>query len=642
MIEQFLKALYGAGVEVGWRETADALWLAEVMTVRSPEPGEEPVAGPLVTPPVPLVAPAEKPAAAPLPRVAPPVLQLPPMPRGTTRPTDYGAPLGVNTLARKSLPDGLDIGRALRRFGRRRMSSTARRTDVEATIERYCETKVLVPVTVPAYEGWFHEVVLVVDDSATMVVWEATLRAFAGLLKHHPAFGRVTRWTVTGHPDQVWLVSAAGSAVRPSEIVHPERRQLVLVVTDGTEPLWSGAAMLTVLRKWGHDAPLVLIQMLDPRQWPATALGEASASVVPTGKCTPNSSLLVQPSWWWAEDQLPEHAAPIISMNAPAFDAWTRMVMTGDRTPMPAVLTDPRIEEAVVARPTSAAGPRDQVEKFRATVSQTAVRLATLLSAVEVTLPVAELLLDTLVADGRQVHLAEVLASGLLDELPSAEDRSGGPRYEFAPGIRHVLQEALTTTDAFDVWRAVAPYLELATGRTAPFSRLVTSAEVETPQDGQQTRLAAIVGDLIERMGLRGHATTTRGPLPTHSAAAVVDRRVDEALSELKTPDSDAPRPAAVTKHADPESSVGEAIGLQRVLDTTTRAATRELAYSPAALLTARHAVVPFTAATTSSRNCTRGRCNRTSGCGCFTDRVGRAKPDWHTNSPTNCDGKDG
>lgn len=566
MIEEFLTALVGAGVEIGWREAADALWLAEAMTVRpSASPHSERVpAPPLARPstpastppmvvPAPSAAPVVTPSLAQLPRTAPPAPPLPLVPYGTTRAAAGDTLLAANTPVRSPLPEGLGIGRALRRFGRRRPSPTARRNDVEATIARYCETRVLAPVTVPALEEWFRDVVLVVDGGASMVVWRETLRAFAALLKRHHAFGRVTRLSVTGDAGRVRVATAAGSEVRPREIVHPTRRQLVLVVTDGTGPLWLGQAMRTVLRDWGRAAPLVLIQMLAPRQWPATALGEADVSVVPTGRGTPNSRLRVQPSWWWAEDRPPEHAAPIIGLHARAFDTWARMVMAGDRKAVPAVLTAPQAEEPGIAGPIIETEPRGRVEMFLATVSHAAARLATLLSAVEVTLPVAELLLDTLVPGGRPVHLAEVLASGLLHGLPPAGDRSGGPRYEFEPGMRSVLQEALTTTDTFAVWRVVAPYLELATDRPAPFSRLVTS--VEAIRDVEHTRLAEIAADLIERMGLRPDPSLT-GVLPARSAAAVIDQQVDDALRDLGTRDThtsqaDPPRPESLLAIAD-------------------------------------------------------------------------------------------
>ena len=117
-----------------------------------------------------------------------------------------------------------------------------------------------------------------------------------------------------------------------------------------------------------------------------------------------------------------------------------------------------------------------------------------LLSSVDVSLPVARLILGSLIPDARQVHLAEVFASGLLQPASAGS-------YDFVPGVREVLQESLTTTATIYVWRTITPYLEAATGQRAPFS-LLLDPDASESADVTATALGRIAADIIDRLGL--------------------------------------------------------------------------------------------------------------------------------------------
>ncbi|MBF5033045.1 ATP-binding protein [Micromonospora sp. ANENR4] len=486
MIEHLVAALRGAGTDPDWRDIADALWLADLRHTDAPT---GPAPQRLVQQGhIPVHPSASVPIRTDDGPTAPDDDQLPQgHPRLEYSDAADGTPLRAAADPRRALPAQLGIGRAFRRLARTRLSLVATVLNVEATVARYCDTGVLVPVTVPAREGWFHEVILIVDAGPTMAVWQPTVSALASVLAHHRAFRAVHRWALTGDRSSVQVRSGAGLTFDPAEIADPQRRQLILVVTDCVGDLWRGSAVWQALEKWGERLPVTLVQVLPRRLWPATAMGDADTLVSGVTRGTPNGRLSIQQPWWWDDPRPPRRALPVTTLEPSRLDQWARMLMSADHTPSAGLLLSRSVEES---RPASA---EQRVNFFRTTASDHAVRLATLLSAVEVTLPVLHLVAQRLVPGATVAHLAEVLISGLLQT--DGEDT----RYEFRPGVRVILREALTTDDTLDVWRTVAPFLEAATGRQAPFMNLLSNQPPDPALPGELTELAQ---DLISRLGL--------------------------------------------------------------------------------------------------------------------------------------------
>jgi anti-sigma regulatory factor (Ser/Thr protein kinase) len=490
MIEHLAAALRGAGVDPDWRDLADALWLADLRhaaAAAGPAPQRPTTEDPMTVRP--------SASAAGRTDTGPAAMEDH---RGTEgRPRlEYsdaadGTPLRAATDPRRALPAQLGIGRAFRRLARTRPSRVATALDVEATVARYCDTGVLVPVTTPAREGWFHDVVLIVDASPTMAVWQPTVSALASVLAHHRAFRAVHRWTLTGDRSHVRVRSGAGLTFEPAEIADPQRRQLILLVTDCVDDLWRGSAVWQVLRDWGERMPVTLVQVLPRRLWPATAMGDADTSVSGVTRGTVNRRLAVHQPWWWDDPRPPRHVLPVTTLEPARLDQWARMLMSADRTPSAALLIGAESRQPEPGLPATAG---QRVTFFRTTASDPAVRLATLLSAVEATLPVMHLIAGRLIPGATVAHLAEVLISGLLQT--GEEDTT---RYEFRPGVRAILREALTADDTLDVWRTVAPFLEEATGRRTPFMNRLSNQPSDPAVSGELTELA---DDLVTRLGL--------------------------------------------------------------------------------------------------------------------------------------------
>ncbi|MGW0501267.1 hypothetical protein ACWD0Z_39395 [Streptomyces sp. NPDC003007] len=91
-----------------------------------------------------------------------------------------GSPVSIGRAP--ALPNALDIGRALRPLRRFRPSQVHQRLDLDATVEHYTRTGVLVPQLAPAPEPWL-EAVLVVDRGTSMAVWDETSLALTHMLR---------------------------------------------------------------------------------------------------------------------------------------------------------------------------------------------------------------------------------------------------------------------------------------------------------------------------------------------------------------------------------------------------------------------------------------------------------------------------
>jgi len=580
MIDRLIAALREAQLDLDWRDLADVLWLADVRTrVAAEQEGlpdsDAAIAGQSATDRLGIAQPAS-PAAAPEVRDAPPTVSAekarPALAEGVTplSPARWqltrqggaedsgGLGLDAVAAARYALPGGEEIGRALRPLKQRRRTPRLRVFDPESTVDLFCDTGVLAPVLRPGLERWF-DVAVVADIAATMAVWDDTVAAFADLLERHGAFRAVSRWGLRERDGEIEMLTPSGLAHRPHELLDLAGRRLILVVTDAVDELWARTPVWQAVREWGEYGPVALVQLLPPRSWVQTRVGEADAAVMATRPGQPNQQLDVVPPWWWLEREPPEHVVPVVGLDEASLAPWARMVMGAvgvsvpGVVPVPDSLTDAVALEACAAEGGGALGivPADAGEThgevdldrlgnvLRSTVSAQAYRLAVLLSAVEVSLPIARIVMHQLMPQARLAHLAELIAAGVLraERVPagsaahgagtqvSAPGGTGRPMVAltFAPDLRNLLQRSLTVTMTLQVWRAVGPYLEATQGMPR-FSLLLESADLitepgsvtETVPEGMQT----IASDLAIRLGLK--------PAPTVAEARPADPSAPE------------------------------------------------------------------------------------------------------------------
>lgn len=505
MIEALVAALRGSGLDLDWREVADALWLAqhssaavEAAPNRSAQP--DAAAG--------LDAAAGQPDASSLTPAGAarsrPLLSEASRPGGLLSRGPAGnrsaAELVLRISAQDALPGRHEIERALRPLKRVRQAGRADQLDVSATVDHYCETGLLIPVMTPRIEQRF-DVAVVVDGTPSMVVWQQTVAVLADLLERHGAFRRVSRWTLHADEAEISVRTPNGFGHEPSELEDPSGRTITLLLTDCVDPMWRADTVWSVLRKWARFAPIALVQMLPRRAWYSTRHGEPIARMRSERQATPTAQLTVTLPWWW-DGPSDVVAVPVLTLEEGVLLPWAHMVSGAAGAVVAGVLAAP-VDDAGGDEPD--ASPEELVRRFASTVPQETFRLATWLAAVEVSLPVARLLLEELLPGCGQSHIAEAFASGLLQPVPDSADT-----YDFLPGVREALQDYLTEPALIDVWRAVAPYLEKATGRSPAFSLLFDPAAAATAEG--QDELARIAGAVADRLGLRREPLVSVSP----------------------------------------------------------------------------------------------------------------------------------
>ncbi|MET9382102.1 SAV_2336 N-terminal domain-related protein [Streptomyces sp. NPDC002928] len=313
-----------------WEELADALWLAGHLPPPSEgRPGAEPIG-----PPEELDS-RSHPEPGPAAGLRPPGAD-PPRP-GTHRPYPEGSADVLPDTRRLSLPGGQDpvgnaipvllpttpalpgalaLRRALRPLGRRTPPGLrpALQLDEEATVDRVADTGFWFPVLRPAPTRWL-DVALVVDDSVSMAVWDRAVSEFRALLQTAGAFRSVQDWTLPSEQSRSLgvvlrrgLPSAASATYSsPGELVDPNGRRVVLVVSDCISPPWSDGTLDQLLRLWGRTGPVAIVQPLPRRMWDRCGLnlhevklrshapGAANARLATTSRLSPDAPVAGMP-----------------------------------------------------------------------------------------------------------------------------------------------------------------------------------------------------------------------------------------------------------------------------------------------------------------------------------------------------------
>ncbi|MRH89609.1 hypothetical protein GFY24_19535 [Nocardia sp. SYP-A9097] len=458
MIEPLIAALRAADTRLDWRDLADALWLA----IHSPEGDTR----------------TQPPTTPAFPDTTPEIAST-----TTVSEDDY-----------VELPGQLRLARALRPLRHRRRSNRTDPSngvlDIGRTVEHFCETDVLIPVPAPPDERWFREAAVVMDDGPTMIVWRETVAAFTRMLFREGAFDRVTRWRLRYEAGPPVLLDHRGSAYPIDQLVERGGRQLIFLVSDCVSEIWRDATTAwDVLEKWGRFGPVVLVQTMPWHLWHATPLGSGVVTLFGQHRGNPNHLLRIHVPLSDGEDHITAVGTPVVGLDESMLDEWARMLMACGRSGIPGVVAPPRDDyEPEPGAPDHTT--HELVRTFSGTASRPATQLAQLLSAVDVDLSIARLILRTLIPEGRQGHLAEVLASGLLRRpVPGAPEH-----FDFVPGAREVLHESLDRATALNVWRTIS----LHSGRTGGHGIFSTVLDQSMPPYSAMEAIASALAKKLD------------------------------------------------------------------------------------------------------------------------------------------------
>jgi tetratricopeptide (TPR) repeat protein len=444
-------------------------------------------------------------------------------------------------LARSPLAGERAIGQALRPFNTRVPSLTELELDEESTAEQAAEEGLWLPVLRPSGSRWF-TMVLVVDDSISMLVWRRTVAAFATLLERQGAFRNVLTYRInTDRAERLILRSdVPGAAARGiPELVQP--RRVVLVLTDGIGRAWRTGTADRLLAEWGARLPVAVVHLLPRQTWHRTGLNPYRTRLRTQGCAMPNSRL----EWSVPVDELyfdqPEDGAgvpiPVLAMEGDSLGWWAELVTC----PSPAWSEADVVFAGTVERqpapsslpPAEHRTPLERVLRFRSTATPTAFKLATYLAAAPLRLALMQTVQYRMLPASSPAHLSEVMASGLVRRDRSSTTVVDGDEavFDFDEGIREELLAAGLRQDTARVLGIVGEQLGPHVEAFRHLTDVLTSPD--TAQDPPVTPETAPMVRL-QNTALRALSGPYLGPV----------RRLTQALERLPSATSEpAPQP---------------------------------------------------------------------------------------------------
>ncbi|MFF4114400.1 FxSxx-COOH system tetratricopeptide repeat protein [Streptomyces sp. NPDC001714] len=375
------------------------------------------------------------------------------------------------------LRDTAGITRALRPLKQLVPSAFEVELDEETTAERAAEDGLWMPYTRSADERRF-DLVLVVDDHATMVIWEQTVAEFTAVAERLGAFRDVRvrrlglRETPRG-PEAVLRGPYPEHDVLgvPGELADRTGRRIVLVLTDGLGPLWQSTAGRRALEPWSAAGPVAVVHLLSQRDWHRTALVPRQARLHSPRAGARTTELAVDfPAEWRDPFDPPpadwSAAVPVLELDARWLGRWAALVAGAEagwvEAPVLLLGTPDAPEEDVDEPPVVIPAPsvQERIRRFRSHATPTAFRLATHLAAAILEPRLVRDVQRRLVPEAQPAHLAELFLSGLLEQPSPAGARSAAAPapLEFVDGAREALLAGAMRADTARVVSSVSEF----------------------------------------------------------------------------------------------------------------------------------------------------------------------------------------
>jgi tetratricopeptide (TPR) repeat protein len=358
------------------------------------------------------------------------------------------------------MPGGPDILRALRPLKQLRPSprEDELELDEEMTAERAAEGGLWFPVLKPASTTRILDLTVVVDAGTSMALWRPEVAAFLKLAQQLGAFRTVRiRYleTETRATDgSLAPVLRGGTPDAPqhsvAELLDWYGGRLMLVLTDGVGEAWRRDLVAPLLAQWSRRMPVALVHLLAQHLWKKSGMLLHRALLTSPGPFQPNRRYGFELPDAWMTMADPEKAitdavpVPVLELDGRWFGWWVRLisrpvgkavpgtVLLARDQPMPEAGDD---EEAI-----SPLTAQERVRRFLGAATPPAFRLATLLAAVPVSLPIARFVRAELVPEADSSHLAEVFTSRLLG--PPGAGNPAGAVFEFPLSVREALLTA--------------------------------------------------------------------------------------------------------------------------------------------------------------------------------------------------------
>ncbi|MFF7646995.1 TIR-like protein FxsC [Streptomyces canus] len=419
------------------------------------------------------------------------------------------------------LPGTLAVTRALRPWKRRWPQGCRSTLDMDATVDAYARSGELVPQFRPAPERWFG-LVLVVDRSPAMQVWQEVIDDFTAVLNRLGAFRTLQVCDLAFGERGPELRDAMGRLIGPGRLRSPDGRRLVVTVSDCAHPGWREPDVWRSLREWATSTPVALLNPLPPKLWRRTGLDLPGVRVLPGAPGAGNAQLGFEPP-----SLLPGEAAgwlpvPVLSLSPHSLGRWSRTLMRRAPEGCGAVLV-PRSGRLPVERP----APRvrtDSADRFLRTASPAAARLAVLSSPFdELSIRLLHLIRQELVPEAEVADIAELITSGL---FPVGTDRTGTVELRVPPTTQERLRKELTEHEVWRINRALSRHMASHGGWSGPMSAVAHHPLARAELPAALRPFAEASWRTLELLGLAdGGAQPEREPTPVAARPTVGESR---------------------------------------------------------------------------------------------------------------------
>ena len=541
MIDRLIAQLEQQFADLTAEEIADILWLTlqQWQSKASTVPNLEPADG-VSTP-----SGGESPSSDNTPPPPPPPEMAPPARSGGQDSTTAGitarspknltsAQASADSTAPLAIPDSpalrhsLDILKAIRPLIRTEPSAEATYLDVPATVKLIAETDLWLLKLRPVLEPWL-ELALVVDATPSMVIWQRTLLNLRRVLAQSGVFRDVRLWSLETvgaiaspkppvaeqtHAQRLCIRSGFGAATatqppcRPQELLDPNGRRLILVVSDCIDPRWDAQPIRDLLEVWGRHGPLGLVQVLPEWLWSRTALSQVTKGrMVGLRPGQPSQALSFVRRDRWRRQAPVGVKVPVMTLEPAVAARWSQLVAGRSSVSAPGLVFSPVTVQSLSLNPepddSSPAEdapdptPQERLAQFRDFSSLTARQLAGYLAACpEVNLPVIRMVQAALSPASQQVHAAEVLLGGLFKSQTeiTAHTPADQVQYAFHDGLRPLVQDTVSPDYAF---AALSAWLNHRFGYSLEdFRAYVTADRIE-----QVKPFAGVLLDVLKRRG---------------------------------------------------------------------------------------------------------------------------------------------
>ncbi|MGW2841102.1 TIR-like protein FxsC [Streptomyces sp. NPDC001493] len=433
-----------------------------------------------------------------------------------------------------ALPQALSIGRALRPLRRRWLHGHRTELNVDATVEDYARTGLLVPHLVPMPERWL-DVTVVLDRSSSMGVWNPAADGLNRILRSLGALRTLNTWHLTWNGtdpvlrDQRGALVPAGQAGRRGG--QPGRR-LMVVLSDCAAPGWRDRTVWKQIYLWSGTTSIALFNPLPSRLWHRTAMDlpltvtTAPTPVAPSGSWRYEPA---QPRRLRRETSIRAwRAVPVLGTDPEDLRRWARTLMRGDPEGCTAVLLPdtgrpPQRPRRTPAReaaiPTPDAGAK--AAAFLRTARTPATRLAIHAAALDTfTLPILHALREQAVPEARLDDFAELITADLctVQRNPEADDL-----YTFRPEALDHLRQKLTRQTAWRTHQALTRHIASRPWTPDGFAAVVQTA-AGTPLPSALVPFAEAADSVLRQLGVTlGPATAPGRAAHISDSAPVLD-----------------------------------------------------------------------------------------------------------------------